>query len=67
MPEIVKLGMFAEKCLDFRPRSVVAAVIDGEHLAKRTFRHFGEGFLDQGTDIALLIERRDDNRNTYDD
>lgn len=65
MPEIAQQRVRAEQRLNFSPRSVVAPVIDGEHLAERGFRHFGEGFLDQRADIAFLVERGNDNGNTH--
>ncbi len=65
MPEIAQSRVRLQPGFDFRRRPVIAAVIDGDHLAERVRRHCGEGLIDQAANIALFIQGRDDKGNGH--
>ena len=67
MTEITQARISAQKCPNFSPSPVIASIVDGYHLAERSFRHFGEGLLNQGANIAFLVKCWDDNRNAHED
>ena len=46
-------------------RVVAATIIDHNDFTKERFWNSGVGFLDKATDVALLIERRNNNRNLH--
>src|SRR6476660_3761813 len=57
--------MAAEQRLDFGSRSVVARIVDHDHLLQRAGRNRLNSLLDQGPDIAGLVEDGYDDGDTH--
>jgi len=60
MSDIAQRRVPAHERLDLRRCPIVTRIVDHDQLSKHQLRHCGEGLLDQSADIALLVERRDD-------